>query len=754
MKSIKYTINLSAVNKVKRKLTLLSLLLICNLQVKSQINFSFYDSIPVKINGAFVENAWAGGINYGQFSALDLNLDGTKDLVIFDRTGNKIMPFLNLGTPNQVSYKYAPQYISRFPYLHDWALFVDYNCDGKKDIFTYSTGGFSVFTNTSSTLNGLSFQLYKYIVKSHYSPAPTDFLGLYISRVDIPAFVDVDYDGDLDVLTFDINSGTEIEFHRNMSMQTYAVCDSMNEFRKEGSCWGHMNANASNTVILNTACRPAPGTGGYDTLLINKSLHVGSSELALDMDNDHDYDLLLGGVSTNDINFLTNGGDSVDAHITAQENNFPIANVPVNLTIFPASFYLDVNNDGHKDLIVAPNAGNSSENFNSCLYYQNMDTTGACNFIYQTNSFLQNQMIETGEGAYPAFFDYNSDGLKDLIVGNYGYFNVGGSLTSGLSLYKNIGSSGAPQFELITRDYAGIAAYNLSNVAPTFGDVDGDGDQDMVIATNTNAGSILYFENLAGTGSTANFVLSNANLITAIGQFPSPQLVDANRDGKIDLLVGLRNGTIYYYLNISTSGNVLFTLVTNSFGNVNVSAYGSSIGYCTPQLVDEAGVYNLYCGNQNGNIYHYNNVENNLGGVFSLQDSMYNNVSGGDRLALAISDLNNDGYFDWVVGNYSGGVNFYKGKQSVVGISALDTKKTEVLLYPNPANDVLNLKLMNLPVESLKTIEILNSTGETVFQLNLTKNNASITTQNWPSGIYLCKVNCEGENRTQKFIVR
>lgn len=721
--------------------------------VSAQLAFDTYDSIQVKINGNYIANAWAGGINYAQFSALDLNLDGTKDLVVFDRTGNKIMPFINHGTPNQVDYKYAPEYISKFPFLHDWALFVDYNCDGFEDIFSYSTGGFSVFTNTSTPFGGLSFQLTKYILKSHYSAAPSDYLGLYISRVDIPAIVDVDFDGDLDVLTFDINSGTEIEYHHNMSMETYGVCDSLNNFRKENFCWGHFVANTTNTVTLNTLCKPAPGGGGYDTSKIDKTLHVGSTELGIDMDNDRDIDLLIGGVSTNDLNLLTNGGDSSNAHIIAQENNFPLANTPVNITVFPAAYCLDVDNDGRKDLIAAPNAGNASENFSGNWFYKNTNTSGAYTFSFQQNAFLQDQMIETGEGAYPTFFDYNSDGLKDLIIGNFGYFNVGGPLTSKLALYKNIGSSNAPQFELITRDYAGLAALNLSNVFATFGDVDGDGDADMLVATNNTAGSILYFENLAGAGNTANFSLNNASLLNSLGSFPAPQLVDVDRDNKLDLLIGLRNGTLSYYKNNSVGGNVVFNLVAANFGNVNVNAYGAFVGYCTPQLVDEAGVYHLYSGNQDGHIYHYDHIDNNLSGSFTLRDTLFQGVAEGDRAALAISDINADGYYDWLIGNYSGGVRFFKGKFSTVGISGIEIQNSELLLYPNPIHNILNLKIVNPLPDLNKKIEIYNTLGALVFSQNSTGNNFTIQTKNWNSGIYYCKVICQNKTSCKKFIV-
>ena len=43
---------------------------------------------------------------------------------------------------------------------------------------------------------------------------------------DIPAIVDVDLDGDLDILTFHIG-GSNVEYHQNQSMDLYGVPDSL-----------------------------------------------------------------------------------------------------------------------------------------------------------------------------------------------------------------------------------------------------------------------------------------------------------------------------------------------------------------------------------------------------------------------------------------------------------------------------------------------------------------------------------------------
>ena len=63
-----------------------------------QFTFSRCDTIDVIFQGITLKSPWAGGINAAQFSTIDLNHDGSEDLFIFDRTGNKILTYINNGT--------------------------------------------------------------------------------------------------------------------------------------------------------------------------------------------------------------------------------------------------------------------------------------------------------------------------------------------------------------------------------------------------------------------------------------------------------------------------------------------------------------------------------------------------------------------------------------------------------------------------------------------------------------------------------
>ena len=92
---------------------------------------------------------------------------------------------------------------------------------------------------------------------------------------------------------------------------------------------------------------------------------------------------------------------------------------PVNLYLFPAAFNVDVNFDNIKDLIVCPNAKNVSNNEKSVHKYLNTGSNTSSNFVFNTDAFLQEEMIEHGSGSIPHLMDMNNDGLLDLFVSNF-----------------------------------------------------------------------------------------------------------------------------------------------------------------------------------------------------------------------------------------------------------------------------------------------------------------------------------------------
>lgn len=714
--------------------------------------FQRNDDIQVKIDGNIITNPWAGGLNFIQASAIDLDLDGVKDLFIFDRTGNKIRTFINNGTANTIDYKYAPQYETKFPKLHDWALLVDYNCDGKEDIFSYSDmgGGFKVYKNISDITNGLQFALVTQLQYSVYNPPNGMLINLYVSSADIPAMTDIDNDGDLDIVTFAI-TGTYMEYHQNQSMELYGTCDSL-KFEMKNRCWGYAAENSfSNGFVLNDTCFGNvinPGLTTHDIDSRSADRHSGSCLLCLDIDGDTDKDLVTGDVSFNNLTMVTNGGTPIASNMVAVDGAFPANNAstaPVDLTTFPCGYYVDVNNDGANDLIVSPNAPNESENFNSLVYYKNNGTNSFPDFEFQQTNFLQDNMIDVGEGAYPVFFDYDNDGLKDLFIGNYGYFSTP-VYRHQIAQFKNIGTVTLPKFELITRDYASLSSLGITNMVPSFGDLDGDGDADMIIGGSD--GKLHCFENTAMAGATANFVLSQQNFknsnnrVIDIGDFSVPQITDVDNDGKNDLVIGGRNGKIAYYHHIGSATAAIPSMdsVTHFFGNVSVNLPGYVTGYSHPFVFKQNGSTKLFVGQESGYLRLYDNIDGNLTGAFSLVDSTYENIFQGTRTAPNGADIDNDGFMDLIIGNYQGGVSYYKGQAGPSSVTGIEkSAQWNFDLFPNPANNTLNIKIRS-DNNSIYTLELYTPLGQLITSQKIINNTIVLDIHGLSQGIYICKI--------------
>jgi len=180
----------------------------------------------------------------------------------------------------------------------------------------------------------------------------------------------------------------------------------------------------------------------------NNGKHSGSTLLTFDVDSNNTKDLVLGDVSYDNFILLTNNDTSTNftsSSITVQDTAFPANNVnsiATHLPLFPAGFYLDVNNDGIKDLIASPNCYVGCKNSNNVWYYKNTNANNKPNFNLVTTGFLQEGMIDVGEGSHPVFFDYNADGLLDIVVGNHYEFDLTTSTGYKSSLYLYTGSQG------------------------------------------------------------------------------------------------------------------------------------------------------------------------------------------------------------------------------------------------------------------------------------------------------------------------
>lgn len=722
-------------------------LIVSNLQSYSQLPFRRADSIKVYKNSQLLANPWVGGHNFIQASDIDIDQDGIKDLFVFDRTGNKVSTYINSGIPNVVSYIHKPQFEKKFPPLVNWALLHDYNGDGKEDIFHFNMAGFGVQKNISTVPLGLQFQTISTLVLSEYSP--NNWVNLYVSPVDLPGLADVDNDGDMDVVTFSIN-GISVEYHKNRAVELSMSPDSL-KFQYITGNWGEFTENPSNCGInLQRPVLPPP-----------TPQHAGSCLLCLDMNNDQAQELILGDISCCNMTMLTNGGDSSYADFVNVDAFFPSNSMSVDMSIFPCGFHLDVNNDGARDLVVGASAQNVSENNRSIWYYENTATDTAPVFNFVMKDLLQRDMIDVGEGAFPAFVDFDADGLTDLLVGNTYMRSLSGSCSTGIvtriAAYRNTGTATQPQFthssdnwNNLDAQYTGIIACSI-----TFGDLDNDGDLDMF--SGDDNGKIHYFPNTAGSGNPIAFgaptfdYLDNAFTVIDVGQNAAPQLIDLDLDLKLDLVIGEKGGNLNYFRNVGTTSAPSFQFMTDTLGDVDVSPTNNFQGYSAPFIYLDSGQYELLVGSERGVVYHYQNITGNVSGTWAMTDSMggrSSEIFEGIRTNPTVKDVSGDGVVDLVIGNYRGGLGFYLGDMTT-GIQESSAVAFQVSLHPNPASGICMIHSSDPSAR----IECYSLDGKVVLKGVLEDHVKELSLHGIPSGIYFIKVTGDSGSVIKKLVV-
>ncbi len=737
-------------------------LLQCSFGTSQNITRIFIDVI---VNDKTLINPTTGGLNAPQFSEPDLNNDGIKDLYIFDRVGNVHLTFLNDGTPNQSNYSFAPEYILNFPFCVNWAVLKDFNGDGAYDLFTHAGNegiqGIRVFMGkfTDDKLdferieldNDFSFNVLTFPTAGG---SPTQ---IYTANTDISDFNDIDNDGDMDILAFNSNGG-HIHFYQNISIELGFGTDSLH-FKLIDDCWGRLfEADMSEMITL--GADPGDCPNGFDT---PSDRHQGSTLLSFDEDGDGDREIVIGDVANEYLFKLTNGGDEDIAFMIDQDNEWPGYDSSVFIPSFPACYYLDLNNDGLEDFIASPNLQGATPDQEVVRFYKNVGTSDEAVFNFQQSDFLVNEMLDLGTNAYPVFEDVNADSLLDLVVGNFTIFRMDGNFDPFLFLFLNVGTATEPKFELTDANWLEINPLASDPIngswgfAPTFGDLDNDGDNDLLVGERN--GRLIYLENNAGKGNPMTFEPP----ITFwqgidIGQNATPQIKDMNRDGLKDLVLGERRGHMVFFPNIGTASEPLFK--SDHFEAPNINPFGmvdidnsAGVGNITPIVLDYGDEFTIIMGWENNRLHIFDGIEGNLEGEFVLTDNNYGEIREGNNTAPALGDIDNDGLLEMVVGNKRGGLGFFETElPNETVISSIGKVLTPSLnVFPNPSTGSLTVQVKNISINSSKCF-IFNALGQLVFEQPISDMISTLNLNHLTNGIYFCQVKTIHGSSIQKFV--
>ena len=593
-----------------------------------------------------------------------------------------------------------------------------------------------------------------------------DIISIHLpaTKETYPTFDDVDRDGDMDMLDWPTTPDASVDFHINQSQQLGYGCDSL-IFIQDAPCWGAftMCLGTNQVCAFNALCKPAPLMASNSGKKVHPVFYFNPSDaakkddtltsmLAIDLDGDDDTDLLVGDVGSPNSLAIFNGGTNQSANMNAQDTLFPSYNIPVQKHAFLQHAAFDINNDGQKDLL----ASAKRENYNYCtVSYLDTNTTASTYFVQSDTAFLQKQMIDFGRFAFPAVFDYDGDGLNDLIVGNEQYAPLyNGSIKTGLAVLRNTGTLQHPKFDLVNRNYADVnsLAFPTGGAAPAFGDLDGDNDKDLIIGSEDGK---LYFYINNPIGSVANFTLSQpAYFNIDVGNYSIPQIVDLNNDGLNDLVAGRRNGTINYYQNTGTVTSATFIAAPtiDTLGNIILTVPPGVKGYAAPFFYNDNGTFKLYVACESGSVFEYGNINGNLSGTFSLVKTIISN-SEGRNLNIGVGDLNGDNQEDLAVGNFDGGLSLYFLNVNVIGVQETDEVFTSVDVYPNPAKQYFSVLLNGMNRDTPLAISIFNAEGSLLIRTDHYKQGNKINTGALSNGIYMLRIAAGGKVIYRKVII-
>lgn len=701
-------------------------------------NFNFEREItPFPIlnqNGAAYSLPLTGGMNRPVQQFVDIDNDNDPDLFVEEDEANRLILFRNTGTPTDYQLQWETDHFADLQ-VGAWFKFADVDNDGDFDLFAENALGLIRYFRNDGTPAAPSF------VSAVDTLKDTGGLPIFVDGFSVPEWVDMDCDNDKDLLMGRLDG--HVTYYNMVGLDS----DNLPLFE--------FVTDEFQGLLIITGGGNAPGAPAQE---IDGELHGANSLTSVDIDNDQDNDLFWGDFFAGSMIYLQNDGTCQVPNISITAQEFPPVN-PISTGGFNVPRFTDIDHDGDYDMFVGVLGGYLSyilDRAENLYFYENIGTLTQPNFTLRTKQFVNS--IDIGQNTIPALVDIDSDGDLDLFLANQEDLSAPDHANSRLYLFENTGSAAAPSFELVNTHYLNFDKQNDVNYAPTFADIDHDGDVDLFLGTWW--GRIIFYRN-DGSALSPDFVRVDENYAGIdVGFNSTPVFVDIDDDGDLDLFIGefsqpdIAFGRINFYRNTGSNTAPVFELVTATYFDIDLGE--GEFLYPFFADIDHDQDYDLFIGTETKGVIFYRNIGTAQAANFVLDASFQLPLQ--LRTSPNLADINNDGDLDIFSGSRGGGLIFFENLEMSTAINPASDVKSNIpdgirLLgnYPNPFNPQTTIEYeLNLSPAlsgSFHTLTIYNLLGETVREWRIPNSEGTLRRQiSWggrdasgspvPSGIY------------------
>ena len=300
---------------------------------------------------------------------------------------------------------------------------------------------------------------------------------------------------------------------------------------------------------------------------------------------------------------MRNEGTRVKPLFRSADANFPSGSPHVVPSLASGSA-IDLDGDGAMDLLASSNLPDVNPALETASYYHSENGL----LVLKTKAFLQEEMIDVGDYASPVFYDVEGDGDLDLLIGSHSvtlYENVNGTLTLKSRDFQPITGATNIQLQVVNgrmiiyytvgtsiryREYASglLSEEKPLNVVtlretPRLYDVNQDGSLELVVLDYLGGTRVydwldltkpyqrletlfrgIAYADITGDGNFEQITLdASGNLFVSglglevqrmpfnFGQNAQISTADFNKDGKMDIVIGLASGGVQLLQNTS-----------------------------------------------------------------------------------------------------------------------------------------------------------------------------------------------------------